>query len=103
MSDFDLSGYFEQVIESAGVGIRKPDPGIFQLAVDFLKFPERDILVIGDSYHKDIVPGNTFGCRTLWIKGKLWGEETHLADESAAGFSVRSFKEASDLIQRLTV
>ena len=69
--------------------MRKPDPKIFQLGVDALRevmgkteeeLPAKDILVVGDSFSKDIVPATQIGCQTVWMKGVGWGNET--VDES---------------------
>ncbi len=75
LKDFDLDKYFKKIIESAVVGVRKPNPQIFQLGVDALGMNAHDVLVIGDSYKKDIVPAESIGCRVLWIKGKGWTAE----------------------------
>jgi len=83
LKDFRLE-YFQDIVESAVVGVRKPDPKIFQLGVDALHrvtntneetMPSDTIVVIGDSFSKDIVPANSIGCKTVWIKGKGWGNE----------------------------
>ena len=83
LKDFRLE-YFQGIIESAVVGIRKPDPKIFQLGVDAVRsvmkktaeeLPTSDILVVGDSYTKDIVPASKIGCQTVWVKGIGWGNE----------------------------
>lgn len=78
LADFDLLRYFPKIIESAVVGVRKPDPAIFQLGVDALGLPANEVLVIGDSLKKDILPAESIGCHTAWIKGKGW-----TADEDA--------------------
>lgn len=78
LADFDLRRYFKSIIESAVVGVRKPDPQIFRLGVDALGLEPKDVLVIGDSYKKDIVPAESIGCHVAWIKGKGW-----TADEDA--------------------
>ena len=78
LADFDLRRYFRDIIESAVVGVRKPDPKIFQLGVDALGLKPEEVLVIGDSYKKDIVPAESIGCHVAWIKGKGW-----TADEDA--------------------
>ncbi|MCM1414288.1 MAG: HAD family hydrolase [Bacteroides sp.] len=75
LADFDLLRYFRSIIESAVVGVRKPDPRIFQLGVDALGLPASQVLVVGDSYKKDIVPAESIGCRVAWIKGKGWTAE----------------------------
>lgn len=75
LADFDLLKYFSRIIESAVVGIRKPDPRIFALGVDALGLKPENVLVIGDSYKKDIVPSESLGCRVAWLKGKGWTAE----------------------------
>lgn len=75
LRDFDLDRYFDRIVESAVVGVRKPDPRIFELGVQALGLPARDVLVIGDSYKKDIVPAESLGCMVLWLKGKGWTPE----------------------------
>ena len=75
LADFDLLRYFSHIIESAVVGVRKPDPKIFQLGVDALGLTPQEVLVVGDSLRKDILPAESIGCRTLWLKGKGWTAE----------------------------
>ena len=79
LADFDLLKYFPKIIESAVVGIRKPDPRIFRLGVDALGLPPKEILVVGDSLKKDILPAESIGCRTAWLKGKGWSAEEDAA------------------------
>lgn len=78
LADFGLRRYFPVIIESAVVGVRKPDPAIFRMGVDALSLPAREVLVVGDSYKKDILPSRSLGCQTAWLKGKGW-----TADEDA--------------------
>ncbi len=75
LTDFDLRRYFQTIVESAVVGVRKPDPKIFALGVEALGLNPEEVLVVGDSYRKDIVPAETIGCRVAWIKGKGWTSE----------------------------
>ena len=65
----------KKVVESAVVGIRKPDPRIFALGVEALGVPAENVLVVGDSYKKDIVPAESIGCQVAWLKGKGWTAE----------------------------
>lgn len=75
LADFDLLTYFDSIIESAVVGVRKPDPAIFALGVDELGLLGIEVVVIGDSYSKDIVPAAKNGCQTIWLKGPGWGDD----------------------------
>ncbi|MBR6247642.1 MAG: HAD family hydrolase [Muribaculaceae bacterium] len=75
---YDVRRYFKGVIESAVVGVRKPNPTIFRLGIDALELPAEQVLVVGDSLRKDIFPAESLGCHTVWLKGKGW-----TADEDA--------------------
>lgn len=74
LSDFGILEYFDVIIESAEVGISKPNPEIFQLAIDKFGLTPNECIVIGDSYNKDIQPSKTIGCNTIWLKGKGWDD-----------------------------
>ena len=75
LKEFGLDTFFKTIIESSVVGIRKPDPALFALGVEALQLPAEEIVVIGDSYRKDIYPASTLGCRTVWLKNICWEEE----------------------------
>ena len=80
LRDAHMDGFFKEVIESAVVGVRKPNPAIFALGVCALNLPATQVLVVGDTYNKDIVPAHKLGCHTIWIKGRQW--EDRPADDS---------------------
>jgi len=72
---YGLRDYFGEIIESAVVGVRKPDPEIWRLGVRALGINAEEVLVVGDSYTKDILPALAAGCRAVWIKGKGWTDK----------------------------
>ena len=53
------------------------------------------MLVVGDSFGKDIVPAKTVGCQTVWLKGEGWTEQEE--DESLPDAVI------TDLAQLLSV
>lgn len=89
LKEFHINDLFEYVIDSTLVGLRKPDPAIWQLAIDKLKLKPEECLVIGDSYSRDIEPAAHLGCITAWIDGKSW---TRPADTSKANYIIKSLK-----------
>lgn len=96
LADFDLLKYFGEIIESAVVGVRKPDPAIFRLGIEKLSLSAEEIVVIGDSYTKDIVPATKNGCKTIWLKGPGWEKD----DENAsADVVITDFKALKDIFQ----
>ncbi len=84
LTQFGIREYFKAVIESAKVGVRKPDSKIFQLALDALGTKAEETLVIGDDYKKDILPAKSLGCPTLWLKGKGWDSDDAAPIDQAA-------------------
>lgn len=75
LKEFSLDKYFSTIVESAVVGIRKPDPRLFALGVESLSLQPEEVVVIGDSYRKDIYPSLTLGCKAVWLKKVCWEEE----------------------------
>ncbi len=91
LRDFGLADYFMQIVESAVVGVRKPDPAIYRLGVEATGLPAEAVLVVGDSYDKDVIPARAVGCRTAWLKGEGWTEEC--VDESVPDLILTSLSE----------
>ena len=120
LQEFGLRKFFPRIVESAVVGIRKPDPRIFELGVEKLRSSDvetlrssdvekdansklsslhsplstlhsQDVLVVGDSFYKDILPAQKAGCRTAWFKGEGWTDAP--VDERQADRVITSLKE----------
>jgi putative hydrolase of the HAD superfamily len=69
LSAFSLSGCFEHVIESARVGIRKPDPAIYAKVLElYPSIPPEDILVVGDSEKNDMLPAVSLGMKAHLVR-----------------------------------
>lgn len=89
LKDFKLDHIFPIIIESAVVGVRKPDPEIFRMGTKALNLDSVNCVVIGDSYDKDIIPAKEIECQTIWLKSIGWdaynGDET--ADVIISDFS----------------
>ena len=97
LKDAGIDAYFKDVIESAVVGVRKPNPAIFALGVCALDLPASQVLVVGDTYGKDIMPAHKLGCHTLWIKGLQWEERQ--VDESIPDGIIRKLSEMEDFLK----
>ena len=93
--EFELYRYFSAVIDSVVVGVRKPDPAIWSLALEQLGVKPEVAWVVGDSYERDIVPAKQLGCHTIWLKGKSW---TAPASTEAADNTIGTLMEIEDII-----
>lgn len=76
LKEFGIDRYFAGIVESAVEGVRKPNPDIFRLAVNRLGVLPADAVMIGDSLSKDIIPAMEVGCKTIWLKGEQWEDES---------------------------
>lgn len=77
LKEFKLNHLFSDIVESATVGIRKPDSRIYRLGVERLGLHPEEVVVVGDSFHKDIEPAHEIGCQTVWFKGESWTEQQY--------------------------
>lgn len=96
LEDFGLLCYFEQIVESSVVGIRKPDPAIFTLGVEALNLPPNQVVVVGDSYGKDILPAHSIGCHTVWLRGIGWADEE--VDETLPTAIISDLKQVVEIL-----
>ena len=75
-----MSFFFKASVAALKAGFSKPDPRIFALGVERLALHPGEVMVVGDSFYKDIEPAIKAGCHTAWFKGEGWTEKTY--DES---------------------
>jgi len=91
-----LAGYFDEVIISGEVGIGKPEPRIFALALDKLDVSPKMVVMVGDSLARDVLGAQQAGLRGIWINrsGTDSGEDEITPDAQIANLS-----ELHDVIQ----
>lgn len=98
LRDYDIRHFFKGIIESAVVGIRKPNPTLFRLGVDALEMQPEHVLVVGDSLKKDIQPAEQLGCQVLWLKGKGW---TEAEDQQTHPHTITKIAQVLEFIDKL--
>jgi HAD superfamily hydrolase (TIGR01662 family) len=62
-----LRHYMDFVIISAEIGIRKPAPTIFQLALDNIGVSPEEAVMVGDTLRADIKGAQALGIAAVWI------------------------------------
>lgn len=104
LEDFGIRHLFQDVVESAVVGVRKPNAAIYALGVKSLGFAAEECLVIGDSFSKDIIPGKETGCQTLWLNGIGWEDDDHLSASNTnsimADREIKDFAEVKEYLKK---
>jgi len=69
-----LGHLFKERISASGVGIAKPDPGIFRAACERIGIPAENILHVGDDPELDVLGAQRAGLRAGWLNrdGHIW-------------------------------
>lgn len=83
INEFELTDYFSVIIDSHDIGIRKPDPLIWEAGLKLLDMPYEQTVVVGDSYINDIAPAKYLGCKAIWLKGRSWHNQNQFEHYSA--------------------
>ncbi|BES65093.1 YjjG family noncanonical pyrimidine nucleotidase [Gottschalkiaceae bacterium SANA] len=68
MAGSTLEPFIEKMIISDEISIAKPEPGIFEYAMNAIGYKDKErVIMIGDSLSADIAGGVNFGIDTCWI------------------------------------
>ena len=67
LADYRLSEFFETIVVSGEVGVKKPDPEIFQLALDKTRLSPSEVLYIGDTV-EDVEGAEAAGITPILIR-----------------------------------
>jgi len=72
-----LEPYFKELITSEAAGVKKPDPIIFEYALEKAKAKKEDSIMIGDDLEVDILGAKNFGMDQIYFNpGALPHHET---------------------------
>jgi len=66
----NIRAFFDPVLISAGVGIRKPDRRVFDMVLEDWMMPSHEAVMIGDSLKADILGAQHAGMHQIWINHK---------------------------------
>jgi HAD superfamily hydrolase (TIGR01549 family) len=67
----DLTGYFDFILSSAGTGIRKPHPRIFNMALAQWGLAPAQAVMIGDTLDADVLGAHQAGMPGIWISRRV--------------------------------
>jgi putative hydrolase of the HAD superfamily len=65
-----LCSFFKVMVDSHCVGAEKPDPAIFQAALDKLGATPEETVLIGDSLRRDREGARRMGMRCIWVAAR---------------------------------
>ncbi|MFL6519367.1 MAG: HAD family hydrolase [Chthoniobacterales bacterium] len=68
-ADFGYAPFLSVIVDSRRVGVSKPDPAIFVHAAEKLGRDPAEIMMVGDSFDRDVRPAKHIGMKTAWLEG----------------------------------
>ena len=74
LAEVGIADAFEVIVDSSRVGVAKPDPRIFDIALEMLgatTLDRSECVHIGDSWEADVVGALAAGFRSLWGRSPL--------------------------------
>ncbi|WP_318614530.1 HAD family hydrolase [Sporosarcina sp. YIM B06819] len=89
-----IEHYFETILISETEGIKKPDPRIFEKALQQLDVPANACLFVGDHPDNDVKASRDVGMLGVWKKDSQW-------DEVVADYVVKDLMEVCIIIEEL--
>jgi putative hydrolase of the HAD superfamily len=68
-ADFGYTPFLSVIVDSRRVGLFKPDPAIFLHAAEKLGGDPGTMMMVGDSFARDVLPAKKAGMKTAWLEG----------------------------------
>ena len=67
LRDCRLAAYVDVLVVSEEAGVSKPDPRIFEIALERLGCSAGDVVMVGDSWAADVIGACDAGIRAIWF------------------------------------
>lgn len=95
LQEVELDGYFATIIDSEVVGVRKPDPEIFRLALKELDLLPQHGCYVGDTYEIDVLGARRVGMMPILL------DPFNLSTERQ-GLRIQTLAQLPSLLQNLS-
>ncbi len=93
LDDSNISRFFKVKVISSEVGMEKPDPRIFHLAMRLAEASPTDCIMVGDRLDTDILPANLLGMKTIRTTNSLFKLQEPLSGFERPRYTVSSLSE----------
>ena len=98
LARYGLLPYLQVVASSAEEGVCKPDPALFQIALERAGCPPERALMAGDRLDNDIAPAKRLGMMTLWIRQGFWKHAVPKNSEETPDYTAPDLSGAVELL-----
>jgi putative hydrolase of the HAD superfamily len=97
LHDLELASHFEALIISARVGYQKPDPAIFEHAMELMRVTPDRAIHVGDSFSADVQGARAVGITPVLIDRRV-REPGHTHGQAPDGDDVAIIGDLDDLL-----
>ena len=94
-----LHDFFPIVLISGDFGYRKPDPRLFEAALNAMKLQADEVIFIGNDMYRDIYGAQSAGIKTIFFKSNQGDQEYHGAEADYIIYNIRELPKAIEFIQ----
>ncbi|MHA1264850.1 MAG: TIGR02253 family HAD-type hydrolase [Candidatus Helarchaeota archaeon] len=97
-----LHDFLDEIIISEEVGIRKPNPKLFQLPLERFNIQPNEAIYVGDNYERDIIPCMRLGIRTALIhRGGKYDQTKPVFSQGPPDFELKDLMELIPILKNL--
>ena len=90
-----LEGYFQFVVFAQDYGIQKPDPRLFEIAIERAGCAKQQLLHVGDSFQNDVIGAKQAGVRSVWLNRQREDKKT----KEQPDFEISSLAELIEVLE----
>ena len=95
---WQIASYFEVIVLSGIVGLKKPDLQLFELGLSQAGAKAEEAIMVGDRPDKDIAPANQLGMTTVRIRRGLdFNDSPPRTQDEIADFEITALAKLPDL------
>lgn len=91
-----IAEYFDAVVVSGAVNVRKPNPEIFQKALEALGVKAEETVFVGDTVDADVEGANKAGMKTVFIERRIQKG----AREACPTYTIRSLDDLPSTLEK---
>ena len=95
---YGIHQYFDVIVSSAEVGVEKPDPEIFRIALEKAGCLPQEAYMVGDRLDNDIEPAASLGMHTIWVKQGAFAYGDVALIEHKPEFTVDCISNITDIV-----
>ena len=98
-----IDNYFDEIIISDDIGIRKPNPRLFSYAADKTRVGLDETLMVGDRLDNDIIPAKSLNIHSVLIHRKTkYDADSEQVSKLSPEFEIWSLPELFPILEKLT-